>query len=121
MVRKHPKPDVLNEHCPSRQLLRRVGERWSPLVLYVLREGPHRYGALERRIGGISQKMLTATLRGLERDLLVHRRVEAVVPPCVEYSLTPVGRSLAELLGTLCVWAEKHVVAVETARRAAEG
>ncbi len=113
MVRKG---DVLDPDCPSRQLLERIGEKWSTLVVRVLVDGTLRYSDVQRRIGGVSQKMLTQTLRGLERDGLVERRVFPVVPPHVEYSLTPLGRTLAEPLDAICRWAECHLSAMLQAR-----
>ena len=95
MVRKG---NVLNPKCPSRQVLERVGEKWSALVLRVLADGTYRYSDLQRRVGGVSQKMLTQTLRGLERDGLVARHAYPVVPPRVEYSLTPKGEALVPLI-----------------------
>jgi DNA-binding HxlR family transcriptional regulator len=113
MVRKG---NVLNPKCPSRQVLERVGEKWSALVLRVLADGTYRYSDLQRRVGGVSQKMLTQTLRGLERDGLVARHAYPVVPPRVEYSLTPLGRTLIEPLQAICRWAERHLPAMLEAR-----
>jgi DNA-binding HxlR family transcriptional regulator len=113
MVRK---VDVLNPSCPSRQVLDRIGEKWTTLVIRVLDGGTLRYSDLQRRIGGVSQKMLTQTLRGLERDGLVARHVYPVVPPRVEYSLTPLGRTLVEPLDAICRWAERHLPEMLQAR-----
>jgi DNA-binding HxlR family transcriptional regulator len=110
------KGDVLDPSCPSRQVLERVGEKWTALVIQVLADGTHRYSDLQRRVGGVSQKMLTQTLRGLERDGLIARRVYPVVPPRVEYSLTPLGRTLIEPLDAICRWAERHLPEMLTAR-----
>jgi DNA-binding HxlR family transcriptional regulator len=85
-----------------------IADKWSILVLSALREGVHRNGALLRRIGGISQKALTRTLRDLERSGLVDRADFHEVPPRVSYSLTPLGESLFPLLGALCTWALEH-------------
>src|SRR5262245_6028323 len=115
MVRKG-KADVLDPACASRQLLERIGEKWTALVIRVLSSGTLRYSDLQRRIGGVSQKMLTQTLRGLERDGLVERRVYPVVPPRVEYSLTPLGRTLVEPLDAVCRWAERHLGELLAAR-----
>jgi len=101
--------DVLNPNCPSRQVLERIADKWSSLVLLVLSGGTHRYSELHRRIGGVSQKMLTQTLRSLEADGLVRRTVHPVVPPMVEYTLTPLGRSLEEPLSAVRRWAENHL------------
>lgn len=113
MVRKG---DVLNPSCPSRQVLERIGEKWTALVIRVLADGTHRYSDLQRRVGGVSQKMLTQTLRGLERDGLIARRVYPVVPPRVEYSLTALGRTLIEPLDAVCRWAERHLPEMLAAR-----
>ncbi len=108
--------DVLNPRCPSRQVLDRIAGKWTALVIHVLAEGRQRYSELHRRIGGVSQKMLTQTLRDLERDGLVERTVYPVVPPRVEYSLTPLGRTLIEPLSAICRWAEAHLPAMQAAR-----
>src|SRR5262245_543475 len=113
MVRKG---DVLNPCCPSRQVLERIGEKWTALVIRVLADGTHRYSDLQRRVGGVSQKMLTQTLRGLERGGLIARHVFPVVPPRVEYSLTPLGRTLIEPLDAICRWAERHLPQMLEAR-----
>ena len=86
------------------------------LVIYALSEGTKRHNRLQREVEGISQKMLTKTLRSLERDGLIRREVYPVVPPKVEYSLTPLGESLIGILTELCKWAEEHIEEVEAAR-----
>lgn len=91
--------------CPSRRLLDRIGDRWTVLIVGALDPGPQRFSALAGKVGGISQKMLTQTLRSLERDGLVTRTVYPVVPPRVEYELTALGRSLQEPLRALEEWA----------------
>ncbi len=101
--------DVLNPNCPSRKVLDRIADKWTALVIIALSEGTHRYGELQRRIGGISQKMLTQTLRSLEEDGLIERKVYPVIPPMVEYSLTPLGHSLNEPLAAVRAWAERHL------------
>jgi DNA-binding HxlR family transcriptional regulator len=108
---------VLDPDCPSRHFLSRLADKWSVLVIYALEEGPQRNGELRRMIGGISQKMLTQTLRNLERDGLVARKVHAVVPPRVDYALTPLGRSLGGPLAVFCEWAERHLPQMMAARR----
>jgi DNA-binding HxlR family transcriptional regulator len=110
-------PDVFNPNCDSRQVLELLADRWSMLIIYALSLGVRRHGELKRMIGGISQKMLTQTLRTLERDGIVHRRVYAVVPPRVEYTLTPLGRTLLRPLRSICRWAESHLPQVRAARR----
>lgn len=108
--------DVLDGGCPSRQVLDRIADKWTALVIKVLGDRTLRYSELQRRIGGVSQKMLTQTLRSLERDGLVERRVYPVVPPRVEYSLTRLGLTLQEPLRAICLWAETHVPAMQAAR-----
>jgi DNA-binding HxlR family transcriptional regulator len=111
-------PDVFNPNCDSRQVLALLADRWSMLIIYALGLGMRRHGELKRLVGGISQKMLTQTLRSLERDGIVRRRVYAVVPPRVEYSLTPLGRTLFRPLRSICRWAERHLPQVRAARAA---
>jgi len=113
------RPDVFNPQCDSRQVLNLLGDRWSMLVIYALSFGIDRHGELKRKIGGISQKMLTQTLRALERDGIVKRRVYPVVPPRVEYRLTPLGRTLLDPLKAICRWSETHLAQVRAARELA--
>jgi DNA-binding HxlR family transcriptional regulator len=105
-------PDPYGPHCPSRTVLDRIGDRWTVLVVGALADGPMRFSELARRIEGVSQKMLTQTLRGLERDGLVTRTVHAEVPPRVEYALTEVGSTLIEPLAALDRWARAHMPAI---------
>lgn len=116
MVRNYPEISVCNAECPSRQVLDLIADKWTAIVIYCLSKGTRRYSELQREIGGISQKMLTQTLRSLERDGIVSRMVYPVVPPMVEYSLTPLGETLIEPLCQLCKWAETHIPEVEAAR-----
>jgi DNA-binding HxlR family transcriptional regulator len=108
--------DVFKLACPSREVFDRIGERWTALVLLALAQDTQRFSALRRQIEGISQKMLTQTLRSLERDGLVTRRAFATVPVTVEYSLTPLGRSLGEAIQTLRGWAYAHIDEITEAR-----
>ncbi len=108
---------VLDGQCPPRQALDLIADRWTMIVIKALAEGIRRYGALHREIGGISQKMLTQTLRSLERDGLVRRTVYPVVPPKVEYALTPLGETLIEPLAAIGAWAERHMDEIVRARR----
>ncbi|WP_460511236.1 winged helix-turn-helix transcriptional regulator [Frigoribacterium salinisoli] len=94
--------------CPSRRLLDRIGDRWTVLVVGTLAPGPRRFSEIRRQIQGISQKMLTQTLRALERDGLVTRTVHAEVPPRVVYELTEAGRTLQGPLAALQAWAVEH-------------
>ena len=112
-------PNVLDQNCESRQALDRIADKWTALVVYALVAGPKRHGELRRAIDGISQKMLTQTLRSMERDGLLHRRVLDQVPPHVEYSLTPLGMTLTEPLVAICRWAMEHLPEVQEARRRA--
>ena len=106
--------------CPSQRLLAVIADKWSALLLYVLAGRTVRYLQLHREIDGISQKMLTQTLQNLERHGLVCRRVFAVVPPRVEYSLTPLGEGLVPKLVSLCEWCEENAGTVEAAKLAYE-
>jgi DNA-binding HxlR family transcriptional regulator len=102
------------------EVLRRVGDKWSVLLVVLLDQGPRRFNDLKRSIPGISQRMLTLTLRSLERDGLVDRTVTPSIPPHVSYGLTDLGRSLVEPVKSLCAWAEKNVAAVDAARNSYE-
>jgi DNA-binding HxlR family transcriptional regulator len=108
--------DAFLAACPSRQLLDRLSDKWVTLVLVGLEAGPRRYSELSRTIAGVSQKMLTQTLRTLERDGLLTRTVTATVPVTVTYELTPLGQSLQQLMSQLKDWAELHMDQVLTAR-----
>lgn len=108
--------DVLAAACPTRQVVFRLGEKWTLLVLYALDAGPHRFRELQRAVEGISQRMLTQTLRNLERDGIVRRSVAATVPPQVTYSLTPLGASLSTAISNIRTWAYSHIDEVDTAR-----
>jgi DNA-binding HxlR family transcriptional regulator len=113
------KANVLNDLCPSRAVIEMIADKWSILILWALhRDGTLRYGQLQRTVGGISQKMLTQTLRELERNGLVERTVIEVVPPQVEYSLTELGLSLRRVLSGVCGWAQDHLHEVGKARTA---
>ena len=102
--------------CEVRQILDRVGDKWSLLVISLLGPGPRRFMELRRDIGGISQRMLTLTLRQLERDGLVQRTVFPVVPPRVEYRLTPLGATLLESIQGLVSWVLANREEIATAR-----
>ena len=111
----------LASHDPTQcralgKVLDRIGDKWTIIVVGHLSKGPLRFNALIREVGGVSHRMLTLTLRGLEDDGLVKRTVFPTVPPKVEYELTKIGRSLIQPLESLLAWAEKHQVAIETAR-----
>lgn len=108
--------------CPTRHILDRIGDRWTVLIVGALSDGEsHRFSAVRRRIEGISQKMLTQTLRGLERDGLVRRTVYPEVPVRVEYALTEAGRTLREPLRALEEWSIAHLGEVTAAQGAHDG
>lgn len=106
------------EGCVAGEVLNRIGDRWSVYAIASLGDGTLRFSELRRRIEGISQRMLTVTLRALERDGLVTRTVYAEVPPRVEYALTPLGRSLLDLVGELVEWSASHTADIGRARAA---
>ncbi|MCM2390600.1 winged helix-turn-helix transcriptional regulator [Streptomyces albipurpureus] len=102
--------------CSTNRLLERLGEKWVALILKELTEGPRRYGELAQSIAGASQKMLTETLRRLERDGLLSRTLTPSVPVRVDYALTPLGRSLLPVLREVTRWAEQNMAAIDSAR-----
>ena len=104
--------------CPTNRLLARISEKWVALIFKVLAEGPRRYGELARVIAGASQKMLTETLRRLERDGLVSRTVTPGVPVRVDYALTPLGQSLLPVIEAVTHWAEQNIEQIDVAREA---
>jgi DNA-binding HxlR family transcriptional regulator len=106
------------EACPLREVLDRIGDKWSVLVVLCLSEGTLRFSALRRRVEGVSQRMLTETLRQLERDGIVRRTVYAEVPVRVEYALTELGETLIAPLASLAAWAEQNRAAIVHARAA---
>ncbi len=109
--------DVRHGDClAAREVLNRVGDKWSVLVVGLLGEGQKRFSELKRAIDGISQRMLTLTLRGLERDGLVTRTVYPTVPPRVDYALTPLGVTLLEPVSALAAWSQAHREEIQTAR-----
>ena len=108
--------DVYARNCPCREVLDLVASKWSALVIGALEGGPMRFGALRRRIEGVTQKMLTQTLRELERDGLLDRTVYPTVPPAVEYALTALGRSVADPLAAIRDWSEQHLDQIKAAR-----
>ena len=110
----------MDSQCPSRLVLDRIADKWTAITIQLLAKKTMRYAELHREIGGISQKMLTQTLRSLERDGLVARRVYPVVPPRVEYSLSRLGRTLIDPLRALCRWSEKHLAELQANRARAK-
>jgi len=114
-----PPPDM--EHtpanCRAREMLVRVADKWSMYVIHVLADaGPLRFNEIRRRVDGVSQRMLTVTLRGLERDGLVRRAMYPEVPPRVEYALTPLGGTLRDIVRELIDWSGRHLAEVDRAR-----
>lgn len=102
-------PDVLEESCATRQALERLAAKWRVLLIYALLAGPQRHAELRRRLPGITQKVLTETLRSMEKDGLVERRVlKNTAPQHVEYALTGLGKTLQEPLTAICAWATEH-------------
>jgi DNA-binding HxlR family transcriptional regulator len=111
------KANVYSAECPTRRILDRVGDKWAVLILLLLRDEPLRFNQLRRAIEGISQKMLSQVLKSLERDGLVKRRAIATVPVTVEYSITPLGKTLAAAVDPLRDWAERNLKEVLAAQR----
>lgn len=110
--------DVRRPMCPSRVVLEHVTSRWGVLVLAALLERSYRFSELRREVGGVSEKMLSQTLRTLERDGFVDRDAKPVIPPRVDYTLTAMGREAAEQVWGLARWSERHLDAVDAARTA---
>lgn len=115
--RGKPTPNPYDSKCPTRMVLDRIGDKWTVLVLGLLSERPLRFNTLRRQIDGLTQKMLSQTLKTLERDGLVARRVIPTVPVSVEYSITPLGATLAATLDGLQRWAQVHIGEVLAAQR----
>lgn len=110
--------NLFAEKCPSRQVLNHVTSRWGVLILVALLDGTHRFSQLRRRIDGVSERMLAQTLQWLENDGLILRTAYPVVPPHVEYSLTPLGREASERVKILADWIEDNIAAILTAQAA---
>jgi DNA-binding HxlR family transcriptional regulator len=109
MTRRQPlPPDLFDELCPSSLLPFRFGDKWAALVIRCLEDGPRRFSELRVPLHRVTPKVLTQSLRGLERDGLISRTVHAAPQPRVEYALTPLGRSLLEPLEAACTWAAEH-------------
>lgn len=109
------KIDIFDESCEGHQALEKIANKWTILIIYALTQGTKRYGELKRQIQGISPKMLIQNLRNLERCGLVERKIYPVVPPKVDYSLTPLGESLVEPLAIFGEWSYKHINEVKAA------
>ncbi|MEV0761159.1 helix-turn-helix domain-containing protein [Nocardia sp. NPDC050435] len=108
--------DVFARNCTSRPVLQNVASRWGTLALVALREGPYRFSALRRRVDGVSERMLSQTLQGLERDGLVHREVHETIPPRVEYTLTDLGAEVADHLEALIKVLELNLPRIQQAQ-----
>jgi DNA-binding HxlR family transcriptional regulator len=106
---------VYDEGYPTRRLLELIGDKWTPIIVYILGQGTKRYGELRRHLPDVSKKMLTQTLRALEQNGLLKRKVYAEVPPRVDYDLTPLGRAFLEPVTSLCAWAQDHRADLEAA------
>jgi len=120
---EEPEALVLSSLCPSRDILRHVTSTWALLIFYVLREGPHRFSSLRRRIDGVSERMLAQTLKQLVHDGFIIRTAYEVVPPHVEYELSPLGREAAKRAGALAEWIEAnahHVMKARSQRKGAD-
>jgi DNA-binding HxlR family transcriptional regulator len=107
---------IVADSCRVRTVLDRIGDKWAIYVVNRLGQGPHRFSELNRGIDGITARMLTVTLRGLERDGIVTRTMHAVVPPRVDYQLTQLGETLLDTIGQLAAWAGAHISEIEAAR-----
>ena len=108
--------ELLSRDCPSRDVLQHVTSRWGVLLLVVLMGGAHRFSALRRKVGGVSEKMLSQTLKWLEADGFVHRESLVTVPPHVEYTLTPLGRQVGRRVESLADWIETSLPVIMKAR-----
>jgi DNA-binding HxlR family transcriptional regulator len=113
---KRSQPSVYDRSCPAHAVIDHLADKWAVLIIGRLANGTMRFAELRRAVDGISQKMLTVTLRDLERDGLVNRKLYASVPPKVEYSLTPLGASLSDQAEGLCRWAEANMEHILRAR-----
>jgi DNA-binding HxlR family transcriptional regulator len=107
---------IVADSCRVRTVLDRVGDKWAIYVVNRLGQGPQRFSELNRGIDGITARMLTVTLRGLERDGIVTRTMHAAVPPRVDYQLTQLGETLLDTIGQLVAWADAHIGEIEAAR-----
>jgi DNA-binding HxlR family transcriptional regulator len=109
--------NLFSEHCPSREVLKHVTSRWGVLLLVALGDGPQRFGALRRKVGGISEKMLAQTLQWLEQDGFVQRIAHPVAPPRVEYRLTPLGEEVSSKVADVADWIEGNLGGILQAQR----
>jgi DNA-binding HxlR family transcriptional regulator len=112
------KGDLFDPNCPTRRVLDRIGDKWTVLVVLLLSDGPMRFSELRAHLGAVAPKVLTQTLRRIERDGLVTREVFAEVPPRVEYTLTELGHSLTRPIAVIGDWAETHLAEISAAQQA---
>jgi DNA-binding HxlR family transcriptional regulator len=117
-LRRYGGADAYLRSCPSRNVLEVLANKWTVLIVPALRGGTLRFGELRRRLDGITQKSLTQSLRGLERDGLLTRTFHPTIPPRVEYTLTPLGHNASDLLEAMRRWAEQHMAEILAARAA---
>jgi DNA-binding HxlR family transcriptional regulator len=115
---EHDAHDVYGRLCPCRDVLDLIANKWSTLVIGALENGPQRFGAIQRRLAGVTPKVLSATLKRLENSQLIDRTVYPAVPPRVEYSLTSLGETLVDPLAALRTWAEEHLDDISQQRAA---
>lgn len=118
LKKEMPPYNVFDERCPTRGVLTRIADKWALLILARLEKGPMRFSHLQRDIQRITKKVLTQSLRKLERDGLVSRKIFATVPVTVEYSLTPLGQTLTETVTVLAHWVENNIDAIVAAQSA---
>lgn len=116
-ARGTPPANTYAQGCPTRQVLDRIADKWTVLLLSLLSRKSWRFNEMRREIGGLTQKMASQTLKGLERDGLVKRKVTPTVPVTVEYSITPLGRTLSDTVDALRIWAEQHLPEVARAQK----
>ncbi len=112
------KPNVYDPDCPARTMLDRIGDKWTVLVVLMLLDGPRRFNELRARVGRVAPKVLTETLRRLERDGVLTRTAFAEIPPRVVYELTPLGRSLEQPIRSIADWAEQNIDSITATRDA---
>ena len=117
MLAEEKKWNIFNKNCPTRMVLDRIADKWTVLIVGSLKNETKRFGELKKEIDGISQKMLTKTLRGMERDGLIKRKIYPTIPPKVEYSLTPLGVTLVGMLQNIQFWAESNIEQIIKSQR----
>jgi DNA-binding HxlR family transcriptional regulator len=121
MTTRMRRGELFSVECPSREILKHVTSRWGVLILVALMEGTHRFSDLRRKVGGVSEKMLAQTLQYLEKDGFVNRVSLPVVPPHVEYTLTPLGEQVGQQVGSLADWIETNLPKIMRAQQKING